>query len=97
MIRDMEATAVQSLDTPRSLRAQFGLHQADVAEKAQVSARTITEIDAGRDVAVRSVRRVAHVLRCTPGHLLDAMERERVLRRTSTLRGRAAEFKKGGR
>ena len=88
------------IETPKSLRARHGLRQADLAEKAQVALRTVSEIDAGHDVSVRSIRRVARVLDVSPGLLVDAMERERALRRRMNLdrnlSSRSDEFKKGG-
>lgn len=78
----MVETETQPLDTPRSLRARLGLHQDEVADRAQVSARTVTEIDAGRPVRIDSVRRVARVLGVSPGSLVDAMEREVQIRKS---------------
>ena len=96
----MSAAVPSVLETPKSLRARYGLRQSDIAERAQVAMRTVSEIDAGHDVSVRSIRRVARVLDVSPGLLVDAMERERALRRRMNLdrnlSSRSDEFKKGG-
>lgn len=84
-LRDMMESTGQQTDTPKSLRARLGLHQEELADRANVSARTMTEIDAGRDVRPSSIRRVSRVLGVTPGQLLDAMDRERVLRRSRSM------------
>lgn len=72
--------ALIAAETPRSLRYSLGIRrQEDLARLAQVTSRTLTEIEAGRPARVSTIKRVAHALRVTPGTLLDAMERERVL------------------
>jgi transcriptional regulator with XRE-family HTH domain len=79
----MAATHMETpLDTPRSLRVRLGLRQEDLAVRAHVTTRTLTNLDAGRSVRTTSIKRVAVVLGVTPGTLLDAMERERVIRKS---------------
>lgn len=85
-----------TLDTPKSLRIRLGLHQEELAERAPLSARTVTEIDAGRDVSLASIRRASRVLDVSPGTLVDAMERERWLRKSRSMFS-ARLHRKGGR
>ena len=82
--------ASEVLDTPRSLRVRLGLQQIDVADAAPMSVKTVCQIEAAGRVSVASVRKFAHVVRVTPGFVLDAMDRQRSLARRANL------FKKGG-
>lgn len=76
----MLEVAERPLDTPKSLRVQRGLTQEEAAQLAHITQRTLTEIDAGRDVRLSSIRRYAKSLGVTEGALVDAMARERALR-----------------
>ncbi|BAS27191.1 helix-turn-helix domain-containing protein [Limnochorda pilosa] len=55
----------------RALRAFWGLTQAELAERAQVSAGLIGQIERGETLpSLRTIERLAEVLRCSPCTLL---------------------------
>lgn len=85
MLRGMSNTPTESRATPRSLRAELGIDQSDLAERAGVGLRTVTELEAGRNVSVESIEKIARVLGVTPGALLDAKRREAALRTAAPL------------
>lgn len=56
----------------KRLRLQQALTQADLAKAARVSRHTISRGEAGEDIRVTSVRRLARALRVEPRELLEA-------------------------
>jgi transcriptional regulator with XRE-family HTH domain len=60
--------------TPRSLRARLGLTQGEVAKRAGVSLRTITNIEAGADLGLANLRAIAGALEIPIEVLVGAID-----------------------
>ena len=56
----------------KRLRLQQALTQADLARAARVSRHTISRGEAGEDIRITSVRKLARALRVEPRELLEA-------------------------
>ena len=95
MVSMTTSERAQVLDTPRSLRVRLGLRASDVAKRARVAARTVCEIEQGRDVRLESLRAVAAALEVGAAVLLLSMERQAAMKKSAPL-FRPRAHKRGG-